>query len=328
FAAAAIGDERPTVTDADVVLGKIDPDGFAGGAIALDRDAAVRAIEKMVAAPLGENADRAANAVAEIVEENMAAAARAHAVETGESVAARTMIAFGGAAPLHAARLAEKLNIDEIIVPANAGVGSAVGFLLAPAAYEVVRSRPMALKTLDADTVNALYAEMREEAGAVVRAAVGDAALVATATAYARYRGQGHELATPLTDFDPRSMASSLQAAFEDAYARLYGRVLPSAEIEILTWSLALRAAKPAAAPVAETPAASAVASDATRDVYDAGAGDRIAYALVDRDALFPGAIVNGPALIVEAQTTCVVTPAYSAQVDGAANLILTRRNG
>src|SRR5882757_4460985 len=135
------GGAEPTVTDADVVLGRIDPGYFAGGSIKLSPDKAGVAVDKSVGAPLGLKRLDAAFGVSEIVEENMANAARVHAVERGKELQDRTMIAFGGAAPIHAARLAEKLGIRRVLVPSGAGVGSAVGFLMAPVAYEVVRSR-------------------------------------------------------------------------------------------------------------------------------------------------------------------------------------------
>ena len=135
------GGTEPTVTDADVVLGRIDPAYFAGGSIKLSLDKAGAAVDKAVGTPLGLKRLDAAFGVSEIVEENMANAARVHAVERGKELQNRTMIAFGGAAPIHAARLAEKLGIRTVMVPSGAGVGSAVGFLMAPVAYEVVRSR-------------------------------------------------------------------------------------------------------------------------------------------------------------------------------------------
>ncbi|MGE0410162.1 MAG: hydantoinase/oxoprolinase family protein, partial [Amphiplicatus sp.] len=229
---------RATVTDADVALGKIAPERFAGGSIALDAEAARAAIAADVAAPLGFEGDVAAHAVAEIVDETMAAAARAHAIEWGKDLAARAMVAFGGAAPLHAARLADKLGLDRVIVPAGAGVGSAIGFLLAPPSYEVVRSRPTRLDAFDGAALDALFEEMREEARGVLAPATGGAALTETRAAYMRYRGQGHEIAVGLP---PERLApTGLAALFEDAYRALYGRTIPGMEFEALTFALTL----------------------------------------------------------------------------------------
>jgi N-methylhydantoinase A len=168
-AAYGRGGKKPTVTDADVQLGRIYPDTFAGGTFELDMDASKRALQEGVASPLGLKEGLAAFGVSEVVDENMAAAARTHAAEFGMDLGSRDMVAFGGAAPLHATRLGEKLGVKRIIVPSEAGVGSAVGFLLAPVAYEVVRSRRQRLSALDHELVNHLMEQMREESLAVVR---------------------------------------------------------------------------------------------------------------------------------------------------------------
>ncbi|MFZ5618307.1 MAG: hydantoinase/oxoprolinase family protein, partial [Pseudomonadota bacterium] len=192
------GGARPTVTDADFVSGRIIPENFAGGSIALDERAATIAMKSGIGGPLGLDAEAAAFGVSEMVDETMAAAARAHAVEQGKDIRRRTMIAFGGAAPLHAARLAEKLGLDRIIVPEGAGVGSAIGFLLAPASYEIIRSLPMRLDALDGAKVDALFSTLRAEAEAVVRAAEPTAPLAETRAAFMRYVGQGYEIAVPI----------------------------------------------------------------------------------------------------------------------------------
>ena len=168
------GGEAPTVTDADLVLGRIDPTGFSGGRMALDHAAAAAALRRDVAEPLGLALELAALGVSEIVDENMANAARVHAIESGKDARGRTLVAFGGAAPLHAARLAEKLGLDRVLVPANAGVGSAVGFLRAPIAYEIVRSALQRLDEFDAEAANALMSGMRAEAEAIVRRGAPD----------------------------------------------------------------------------------------------------------------------------------------------------------
>ena len=225
------GGQAPTVTDADLVLGRIDPTGFSGGRMALDHAAATAALRRDVAEPLGLALELAALGVSEIVDENMANAARVHAIESGKDARGRTLVAFGGAAPLHAARLAEKLGLDRVLVPANAGVGSAVGFLRAPIAYEIVRSALQRLDEFDADAANALMSGMRVEAEAIVRRGAPTAALIETRSAFMRYRGQGHEIAVPLPVRPYRGDdAAILRAAFEDAYRRLYHRVIPGSK--------------------------------------------------------------------------------------------------
>ena len=353
------GGAAPAVTDADLLLGRIEPARFAGGVIRLDAGAAAGALAKAIGAPLGLGGDEAAVAVSEVVDENMAAAARAHAVEQGKDIARRAMIAFGGAAPLHAARVAEKLGLSMVIVPAGAGVGSAIGFLLAPPSYEIVRSLPMRLDRFAAPRAAALFKEMRAEAAAVVRAAAGDAPQTEECAAYMRYQGQGHEIAVPCSPFPAAEGEGSLLGAFEAAYAAIYGRTIPGMAVEVMSWSLKMAANTErldiGAGPADQAPGASgentpfspvgrarnsrddpqigfAVRGEGdkpaagTRAVYDAGARRRMDYALFDRGALAPGAAVEGPALIVEAQTTTVVTAAFDARIDRAGNIVLTRK--
>ncbi|MEE3183392.1 MAG: hydantoinase/oxoprolinase family protein, partial [Pseudomonadota bacterium] len=160
-----------TVTDADVVMGRIDEERFASGNITLDVDAAARAVKEAVGDVLDFDLHHAAFAISEIVDENMATAARSHASEWGKALAGRTLIAFGGAAPIHAARLASKLGIERVLIPADASVGSAIGFLIAPVSYEVVRSRYLTLSAFDGELIQAVIAEMREEATAIVSSA-------------------------------------------------------------------------------------------------------------------------------------------------------------
>src|SRR5882672_5413086 len=245
------GGREPTVTDADVVLGRLDPGYFAGGSIKLSPDKAGGAVDKSVGKPLGLVRLDAAFGISEIVEENMANAARVHAVERGKELQDRTMIAFGGAAPIHAARLAEKLGIRRVLVPSGAGVGSAVGFLMAPVAYEVVRSRYVQLDDdkFDPAYVNALFAEMRAEAEAVVKAGAPDAKLVETRTADMRYRGQRHEITVSLPPgpFD-RASRDNLVKLYEEGYATTFGRTIPGLGVEIMNWTLRL-AAEQAAIP-------------------------------------------------------------------------------
>ena len=249
------GGTEPTVTDADTALGRLDPKRFAGGAIPLHRDKAEAALQSL-AGPLKTDAQGAAAGVAEIVDETMASAARVHAVENGKDTAERTLIAFGGAAPLHAARLARKLGMKKIVVPVGAGVGSAFGFLRAPIAYEVVRTRHLRLDLFDAKTVNGLFTAMREEAEAVVRLAAPKEKLVETRLAFMRYRGQGHEIAVPLPnqalDVDA---ARDLRRRFEATYETVFGRIIPKLEVEALTWTLSLATDRPLPKPAAEAKA-------------------------------------------------------------------------
>src|SRR5262249_7136891 len=232
------GGGEATVTDADLVIGKIDPQRFAGGKIGIDGGQAEAALLHAVGNRLGgKGAEAAAVGVSEIVDENMANAARVHAIERGVAIAERTLVAFGGAAPLHASRIAEKLGINKIIVPSDAGVGSAVGFLAAPAPYELVRSRHMLLSAFAAAAANAIIDGLVEQAQAHCRAAAGERPVFIKRSAFMRYAGQGHEIMVGVPD---RLLAAADVASFRPEFGREYGRLfarhLPGAEIEVLSW--------------------------------------------------------------------------------------------
>ncbi|MBR0682378.1 hydantoinase/oxoprolinase family protein [Roseomonas eburnea] len=318
------GGTAPTVTDADAALGRLDPARFAGGSIALDVTKAEAAVDGGIAAPLGMAAAQGAVGIAEIVDETMANAARVHAVENGKDTAGRAMIAFGGAAPLHAARLAQKLGIARVVVPVGAGVGSAHGFLRAPIAYEVVRSRHMRLDAFDPAALNALFAEMRAEAEAVVRMGAPTEALTETRTGFMRYRGQGHEIAValPARAYGPGD-AAALRSSFEAAYIALFGRVIPRLEVEAMTFALSLSAARPLPGQVADPPALAAPPPRGMRDVTDPATGATEAAAVHERTGLSPGMAVPGPALIVEDGTTTVVPRGFTARVNALRQLLL-----
>ena len=322
------GGTAPTVTDADLLLGRIDPAAFSGGHMPLDRAAAEAAMRHEVAEPLALAVELAALGVSEIVDENMANAARVHAIESGKDARGRTLVAFGGAAPLHAARMAEKLGLDRVLVPSYAGVGSAVGFLRAPIAYEIVRSSLQRLDGFDAAAANALYASMRAEAEPIVRRGAGDAALTETRSAFMRYRGQGHEIAVSLpARAYHNDDATALRTAFEEAYRRLYSRIIPGVEVEILSWVLLLSAPPPApgetSAPTVEPYAPQPVAS---RQVFDPETGEFVEVAIHARRELKPGAAIPGPAVIVEDETSTVVSRLFEAHIDGFGYIELARR--
>ena len=320
------GGTLPTVTDADLVLSWIDPARFAGGHISLDAVASHKACDATVAKPLGMVVTEAALGITEIVTETMANAARVHAVENGKETSGRTMIAFGGAAPLHAARMAQKLGMDRVLVPVGAGVGSAHGFLAAPIGYEVVRTRLVSLNAFDAALVNGLYASMRTEAEAVVRLGAPGAKLQEIRTGFMRYRGQGHEVAVALPEgpYDRESEAV-FRAAFEATYRALYGRTIPKLEIEILTWTLSLAEAKPLPSRIADPPDAPAPSPSGKRHIMDPGTRGLIEAAIYDRASLSPGARIIGPAVIVEAETSTLVPAGFRAGPNAAGHILIER---
>ncbi len=320
------GGEAATVTDADVVLGRIQSEDFAGGRMRLDAAAAERAVLRDVGEPQGMAPPLAAFGIAEIVDENMAAAARAHAVEWGTEAASRTLVAYGGAAPLHAAALADKLKIDRIVVPTGAGVGSAIGFLLAPVSYEVVRSRYQRLSSFDAAAANAVMAEMHDEAAAVVRGAAPDGRWREARRAFMRYVGQGYEIAVPVpAETLTADHAEALREAFDTEYRRLYGRLIPNLDVEVLSWTLTLVAREPEAPEPVAAPAVRAAEPSRRAALFDAAAGAFRDAGVYRRDELAPGMRLRGPALVVEDQTTTVVGAGFELTVDGRGYLVQER---
>jgi N-methylhydantoinase A len=282
-----------------------------------------------VANPLDMGIDSAALGISEVVDENMAAAARAHAAEFGMDLGRRDMVAFGGAAPLHAARLGYKLGVQRIIVPADAGVGSAIGFLLAPVSFEVVRSRRQNLSALDPERVNTLMEEMRCEALAVVRQGSAKTDLRETRHAYMRYVGQGHEIPVDLpVETYGEEHGAVFREAFETAYTRLYGRIIGGIDIEVLSWTLTISAR-------ANVPPESKQTGSATRPLpepdgfqllFDPALGSQVNAPVFLRNHLCAGDLLRGPVLITEDQTTTVVTSNYRAAIDARGNIVLTRR--
>ena len=326
-AAYGKGGARATVTDADLVLGRLDPGAFAGGAISLDPDRASTAVDRAVGSVLGLTTAAAAAGIQEMVDENMANAARAHAAEWGKSMAGRALVAFGGSAPLHAARLADKLGLDRIVVPAAAGVGSAVGFLLAPVSYEVVRSRYMRLSEFDPEVVARVLAEMRTEARAVVAQGAPGATVVEAARAYMRYAGQGHEIAVELpAGTDGRDGGALLSEAFDRKYETLFGRTIPGLDVEVLSWTLVVSAPESGGAmPQAPTRQASP-GPRGTAALREGPAGESVAAAVYRREGMSPGSRIAGPALVAEEHTTTVVPAGFDAEVTPDRHLLVRRR--
>lgn len=324
--AYGLGGELPAVTDANLALGKISPEHFAGGKIALDQDAALSALGQQIGGPLGMNATWAAQGVVEIVEENMANAARVHAIEKGRDLSSCTMIAFGGAAPLHACALAEKLGIEKIIIPPGAGVGSAIGFLRAPVSFEVTRTSFQRLSGFDPAEANSLLAELEEEAANAVRPATGLTGSSVSRKASMRYAGQGHELEvalikTPLTTSD----AGRLRDDFEGLYERTYGVRLGDMEVEITAWSVRLQGPVSGTLPVGmggeeKTPMT-------VREVFDPDLGQWREVPVYWRERLAADLVIEGPAIIAEVETSTMIAATFSARLDQQGYLILERRS-
>jgi N-methylhydantoinase A len=311
------GGTKPTVTDANLLLGRYDPEHFAGGTMQLDAQAALDAITAGVAAPLTIDPEMAALGVIEIVDENMANASRVHAIESGKTYEGRTLIAFGGGGPVHACRLAEKVGIRRVLVPSGAGVGSAIGFLRAPVGYEVVRSLYQRLSTFDTGAVNGLLASMFSEARTVVDQGRLGEPVTETRIAFMRYVGQGHEIPValpvrPLSGSD----AAAIHAAYELEYAKYFDRPVPGSDIEVMSFAVVLTTVVlpiTAAPPVNEFTDAQPVRSQL---VNDTSTGAIVRWAVYDRASMQPGARISGPAIIAEDETSTLVGPGWRAFVN------------
>ena len=314
------GGDKPAVTDADLVLGKLDADNFAGGTITLDTASSRSALTAVLGDPLDMDAATSAFGLAEVVDENMANAARVHAVENGEDLSEYTMIAFGGAAPLHAGRLCEKLGVDRLLVPPGAGVGSAIGFLRAPFSFEANRSVYMRLSGFDDGAIKKLLDELQTEATGFVRTCAPDATILSEFKAYMRYTGQGWEIPITLTPEQAKTPdAATFQRLFEEDYAKLFGRTVEGLDIEITVWSV--NATTPpeevgrvaTATPNGKAPVAS------RRQMFDPALAAFQDSNVVMRDQLKDGMQAFGPAIITEDETTIIIPSSRSAlrQPDG-----------
>ena len=327
-----LGGTAPTVTDADLLLGRLNPENFAGGSIRLNVENASKALDSVIGSKLGFKTSHTALGVSEIVDENMSNAARVHAIESGVDIETYTIVAFGGAAPIHAARLAEKLNIQKIVIPPGAGVGSALGFLQAPVSYEVIRSYYQRLDDLDYHGINQLLHSMRKEATDVVEPGAQGQKTREIRTAFMRYIGQGHEVSVEIpvkleeAELDSQS-SGRLTIAFETEYTRLYGRTIPSLEIEILTWSLLVSTKGSDGRAIKMS--AKSYAPDTTefRKLMDAESGEFNDAAVYDRSSLSPGAKIEGPVIVTESDTATVITRRFEGQVTDGGYMIFERKN-
>ena len=327
-----LGGTAPTVTDADLLLGRLNPENFAGGSIRLNVENASKALDSVIGSKLGFKTSHTALGVSEIVDENMSNAARVHAIESGVDIETYTIVAFGGAAPIHATRLAEKLNIQKIVIPPGAGVGSALGFLQAPVSYEVIRSYYQRLDDLDYHGINQLLHSMRKEATDVVEPGAQGQKTREIRTAFMRYIGQGHEVSVEIpvkleeAELDSQS-SGRLTIAFETEYTRLYGRTIPSLEIEILTWSLLVSTKGSDGRAIKMS--AKSYAPDTTefRKLMDAESGEFNDAAVYDRSSLSPGAKIEGPVIVTESDTATVITRRFEGQVTDGGYMIFERKN-
>jgi N-methylhydantoinase A len=319
------GGDRPGVTDADLVLGKLDPNNFAGGSIQLHPQASETALSAHVGETLDMDSVEAAFGVAEVVDENMANAARVHAVENGEDLSEYTMIAFGGAAPLHAGRLCEKLGVDRLIVPPGAGVGSAIGFLRAPFSVEANRSVYMRLSDFDPDLIRKLLTDLQSEATSLVRTCDKTSEILSEFKVYMRYSGQGWEIPIALSEEQAMNPdANVFQARFEEDYTKLFGRPVAGMDVEITVWSVNATTPPEDVAPVETQRGDTRAQVDGVRQLFDAASARFVDAQVVLRQKMETGQHVPGPAAITEDETTIVVPSSRDAirQPDGCIDIV------
>ena len=314
------GGTRPTVTDADLLLGYLSPEYFLGGEMALDRAAVERAMQEHLAGPLGMSVLDAAAGIHNIVNENMAAATRMYVAEKGRDPRRYAMLAFGGAGPVHAYGLAKLLKLARVIVPQGAGVASALGFLVAAPAIDLVRSGVQRLTAVDFSTILAKFAEMEAEARAMLEdagAAPGDVTFRRSVDM--RYAGQGFDIAVPLPDTVD---ATTVEAAFLDTYQRLFDRRITGVPMEVLSWRLHATASRPGVPEGIVVPEGSGSALKGQRPVWFAETG-LAPCNVFDRYRLVPGQRITGPAVVEERESTVVLGPDAAFTLDAHGNLLI-----
>lgn len=321
------GGTEPTVTDADLVLGYLDPDYFLGGQLRIDLAAARRAIQERIADPLGLSIEEAAWGIHQIVNESMANAARIHTLERGKDPHRFPVFAFGGAGPVHGFRIAKALGSPALIVPFGAGVMSAVGFLTAPLAFDFVRSWPGRIDRLDWEKVNALLGEMEAEGQALLEnSGVLTEHIHHQCVADMRYVGQGHEIqvALPTGQLSSDSI-SAIIGSFEEVYRRLYERLSQSMPLEIINWRVTSSSPSPQVR--------LQVTGDEQTVAQTARKGSRAAYVpelggfhdipVYNRYGLMPGTSFTGPAIVEERESTVIVGPDCRFRIDEQRNLLV-----
>lgn len=313
------GGAQPTVTDADLLLGYLDAAYFLGGAMSLDAEAARKGIETQIAEPLGVSYLQAVWGIHDLINETMAAAAKTHIAERGGNPRLVTVAAFGGAGPVHAYGLARKLGAPRVVVPPNAGVGSALGFFTAPRAFDLVRSHKIPLASADFHEIERLFGTIEAEGERTLRRAGATEAIVFTRSVDARFVGQGSEtnLSLPEGDFGAFT-PEMLRRRFDEGYEKLYGRTYPEIPVEFVNFRV--RASLPIQ--LLELPRlqtnrqGSNAARKGERLAYSSLAGGFIPFAVYDRYLLPPGAAFPGPAIIEERESTVIVGEDAAFSID------------
>jgi N-methylhydantoinase A len=321
-----LGGSRPTVTDADLILGYLGAGSFLGGDMRLDVAAAERALREHLADPLGLSVVEAAWALHETVNGNMAQAAAIHALEKARRIEAYTMVPIGGAGPVHAAQVCRRLGIARLVAPAGAGVASAFGFLASPISFAFVRGWVAPLAGLDFAALRAMVGTMEAEGGAMLaEAGVAPGAASRRVIGALRYAGQGFQVEA---EIPAAALAAgdrdAVRAAFEARYLQQYGRTEPALPVECVSWQVIMAGPTPVVSLTALAAGARAAAPPRHRPAWFPEAGGFVATPVIDRASLRPGDRVAGPALVEERESTLVLPPGTAAVCDAALNLVVT----
>ncbi len=318
------GGRKATLTDANLILGYLDPDHFLGGDMALDVKAAEQAIQDTVATPLSLDLPRAAWGIHEIINEDVARAFRIHASERGFDYRDSSMVAFGGSGPLHALAIARILKVPRVIFPIGAGVMSALGLLANPLAFELSRSRIALLDDLDREAFAATFATLIDDAtGFLRRADIASGDITVRCIVDMRYYGQGREIEIVLPDTNIAAQFDALTTLFEARYAALFSVSTPGGPLEIVNWKVEATGPDTGLQSGYKMTTAAAAKSDARKGIrrayFNTDAYDCPVY---DRYQLDAGVTIEGPAMVEERESTCVIGPGETANVDAAGNLI------
>ena len=318
------GGAEPTVTDADLVLGYLNPEYFAGGAMRLHLGGAARAIEDKLARPLGLSLEQAAWGIHAIVNTNMELATRVVSIERGRDPRGLTLVAFGGSGPVHGCRLAQALGVPRVILPAAAGVTAAIGLLAAEVRFDVSRTYVRRLDALEPARLDAMYGEMAAQAMEVVRDSAVGGAVTAVRSVDARYVGQGYELTVPVPGGTLDAAAlGRVRASFDEIYAARYGYAQPAEPVEVVTWKLSALGGAPRVTLAKAVTSPVAGGLKGRRRAYFPEAGGWIDCPIYDRYQLASGLEIAGPAIVEERESTSVLPPGAVATVDEYANLVV-----
>jgi len=326
-----LGGTEPTVTDADLVLGHLNPEYFLGGDMTLDLPTARRILEEKIAMPLGVDVMRAAWGIHQVVDENMANAARVHCVEKGQDPSRFVLTALGGAGPLHAFWIAEKLGIRRVLYPIGAGAASALGFLTAPFSFDFVRTAIRRLDQLDYVGINGLLEEMEAEGRNLLHQAdVPDEDITIRRFAEMRYVGQAHEIYVPVGNgVLNETSREQLRKTFDKSYEQLLHRTNVGYPVEALNWRVEAIGVKPPLRLKKVPRHTGQTLDDArrpSRPAYFPEHGGLLNCPVFDRYRLFEGAEFDGPAIIEERESTVVIGSKSRAVVDAHLNLLVTRQ--